>query len=1114
MKSTLQFNLFLILLFITIAALPAIGGAETAGAGRALYGYPDIDTRTLNAGPDATQLGAATRLIQAAPVSGQGPGVVTGLSLRWNGYGTPQLLRHHSGFLTGPSTRQPADLVRGYLASNADLFRFSDQTLAGLELIDSYVTRHNGATHVGFQLTAAGLPVYNAIITATVDAKGRIVILGGSYDPDVAASNSIVLNETQAITAALEAVGVKAPARLRLQPSATGFVFENTVADLYNPAPFTAELVMFSMGSGKNGRIAWRVVTSVDRTGTYESVIDAETGEILFRMNRVRADHGAEGNVYRVQNPTLGAQQITTFIGIDGSWVDDRTTDGNNAISYHDLDDTNTVGYQPQTPDNADPAYQHFNYTYTDAINTSGGTDVTTDRDAVITQAFYYVNMLHDYYYNLGFDEVSRNFQDDNFGRGGMENDRVLIEVDNGFNNGDCCNAFMDSNNDGTNGRLTLRVGLQPDNLDMHRAMNGDTVTHEFGHGLSNRMVGMGTLGSGVQTGALGEGWSDAAATELWNDPVYGEYNNGNNATGIRGVAYDTSTLVYSDLCSGGCQVHRDGRIWATVMWQVRAALIDTYGQGAGTALHAQLLIDGMKNTPTDPSYLDARDGYLTADVTNNAGANQCLLWAVFAEREMGSLAASLGNGSLITPSTVVPAECEPTADAGGPYVTPEGQPQTVDGSGSTESSDPSGGAITYAWDLDNDGDFDDGNNVTASFTNVGDNGLFTVRLQVTNAAGISDVDTTTVTVTNVAPTVNIDVNQIDQIDEFDVIEVNAGFSDPGWEDSYTYEIDWGTPAGDTSVGNANVTTEGGPGPDEGTVTDSHQYGDNGVYTITVTVTDDDGDSGSDSFILTVGNIDPGAVIDLSGTMIINGIPAIIAHVGENVPFSAGSTDPGSDDLTLTWDWDDGAPAPDVSTDYLVNSPAADPLPSPSVQPRDLTDDQVHAFTEACLYEVVFASSDDDGGDADDSLVVIISSNADRTRSAGYWYQAYRQRKNAVFTSEELECYLDITGFMSTVFNEETDVSTIDQAKKLLKGRTKPPMEQIFDRQLLAVWLNFANGSMDLGTLVDTDGDFVPDTSFADIISAAEAARMNPATTREELEAHKDLLELINVSSL
>ena len=75
-------------------------------------------------------------------------------------------------------------------------------------------------------------------------------------------------------------------------------------------------------------------------------------------------------------------------------------------------------------------------------------------------------------------------------------------------------------------------------------------------------------------------------------------------------------------------------------------------------------------------------------------------------------------------------------------------------------------------------------------------------------------------------------------------------------------------------------------------------------------------------------------------------------------------------------------------------------------------------------------------------------------------------------------------------------------------------MEAIFDRQLLAAWLNFANGAIDLETLFDTDGDAVPDASFADIVTAAEAARLNPATTNEELEGHKDFLESVNEGSV
>jgi hypothetical protein len=1114
-------------LAISIVLLTASGAAgplcadDGLGAGQAgecsaeqpLFGQPDVDVRAFDGVPSADQLAAAERLradVAAASRKLAGPSELT---LRWSGYGTPKMLRNPSGFLTPPSTADPIDIVLDFLASNAELYGLTEDSLARLELIRAYPTRHNGATHVGFRLTDDGRPVFGSIVTATVDADGRIVLIGGSYDPWAAATNDVVLDARAAVARALQAVGVDAPTPFRQLAADRGVAFANDIAVLREAAPLTAELVTFPLGGEGEARVAWRTVTEVDATGHYESIIDAETGELLYRRNLVVAS--AEGNVYRVQNPTLGSQQITPFVGVHGSWVDDRTTAGNNAIAYHDLNDTDTVGYQPETPASSDPNYQHFNYTYTDAINTSGGTDWNTDRDAVITQAFYFVNMLHDYTYMLGFDEAAGNFQEDNFSLGGLGSDRVLVEVDNGAAIGHCCNAFMGTPADGGNPRLTLRIGLAPDNLNMHRAMNGDTVTHEFGHGVSSRLVNMGSMGSGVQTGALAEGWSDGLATHIWDDPVYGEYNNGNTATGIRGVAYDTSTMVYSDLCSwsGGCGVHNDGRIWATMMWQLRAALIDAHGQAAGTDTHAQLMIDGMKNTPGNASFLDARDGYLGADVTNNSSANQCLLWRVFAEREMGEDATTVNNSSSVTAGTAVPAACVPVADAGGPYLTQEGQPVTVTASASTEATDPSGGPLSYAWDLDNDGQFDDATGVTASFTRVGQDGGFIVALQVTNAAGISDTDSAMVTVTNVAPTVTISATQVDTIDEGQTLLLSASFSDPGWQDTYTYQISWGTPAGDTSSGVAAVTTEGGPGPDLGAVTGSLQYGDNGGFLITVTVYDDDS-SGTDSFTLTVNNVAPSAIIDLSGTMIINGIPTVIAHAGEDIPFSGDSADPGSDDLTLSWDWDDGVPAPDVSTTYLLDDPNPDPLPSPSVDPRDVTDAKNHTFGDACLYEVGFQSWDDDGGMGDDSLIVIIAGNAELTRSAGYWYQAYRRLHNRPFEPDEIECFLDIVGFMSTVFNEETSAATVAEARDILAGGTSPSIEDIFDRQLLAAWLNFANGAIDLDTMVDIDGDTVPDASFADIVTAAEEARLNPATTPEELEGWKDILELINEGSL
>ncbi|MDF2177427.1 PASTA domain-containing protein [Aliiglaciecola sp. CAU 1673] len=77
-----------------------------------------------------------------------------------------------------------------------------------------------------------------------------------------------------------------------------------------------------------------------------------------------------------------------------------------------------------------------------------------------------------------------------------------------------------------------------------------------------------------------------------------------------------------------------------------------------------------------------------------------------------------------------------PTADPGGPYIGDEGQTFNLDGSG---SSDPTGQALTFAWDLDLDGLFDDafGSNVSPVFNTplVGKIGLL-----VTDTDGNEDI--------------------------------------------------------------------------------------------------------------------------------------------------------------------------------------------------------------------------------------------------------------------------------------------------------------------------------------------------------------------------------------
>jgi hypothetical protein len=282
-------------------------------------------------------------------------------------------------------------------------------------------------------------------------------------------------------------------------------------------------------------------------------------------------------------------------------------------------------------------------------------------------------------------------------------------------------------------------------------------------------------------------------------------------------------------------------------------------------------------------------------------------------------------------------------------------------------------------------------------------------------------------------------------------------------------------------------------------VSGSFRYGDNGTFRVTVSVTDKDGGSGSAGFDVTVRNVAP----------VIGAVATGVADVGSPASVSLELTDPGSDDLTATWVWGDGSP--DTVQTSLVNPPDADPPVSPSVQPRDIDVATTHTFGTACLYDVGPSVVDDDGGTADALVPVVITAAPSLSRGAGYWQTAYKGLLGSQFTNEQLQCYIDIAAFMSTVFNEARDASTIPLAHNdIFVAGLKGRVIQQLDRQLLTAWINFANGGVELDELLDTDGDGTLDTSYIDVMTTAEAIRNAPGSTKAQLETQRDILMRIN----
>ena len=129
---------------------------------------------------------------------------------------------------------------------------------------------------------------------------------------------------------------------------------------------------------------------------------------------------------------------------------------------------------------------------------------------------------MHDKLYELGFTEAAGNFQSNNFGRGGLGNDPVQAEAQEGYYNNSPNhqdNASFSTPPDGSSGLMQMYVFTGPTPA---RDADFDTevILHEYTHGLSNRRVGGGVGITALQSKGLGEGWSDFYSLALLSQPA------------------------------------------------------------------------------------------------------------------------------------------------------------------------------------------------------------------------------------------------------------------------------------------------------------------------------------------------------------------------------------------------------------------------------------------------------------------------------------------------------------------------------------------------------------------------------------------------------------------
>lgn len=218
---------------------------------------------------------------------------------------------------------------------------------------------------------------------------------------------------------------------------------------------------------------------------------------------------------------------------------------------------------------------------------------------------------------------------------------------------------------------------------------------HEWGHYLSNRLVpGLG----GTQSGGMGEGWGDFIGLLLLRrqgEALNGVYASGAYAPqgmsidslyyGIRRYPYSTnfnkSPLTFKHITTGqalpvgpprdsaiasadNAEVHNSGEVWCAMLWEAYSELLAATEGGSPRLTFDQAqdrmrtyLVAGLKATPGDPTFTEARDAMLA--VAAAADAQDFVAFCnAFSRRGIGTGAVSPDRASTTNAGVVESFVC------------------------------------------------------------------------------------------------------------------------------------------------------------------------------------------------------------------------------------------------------------------------------------------------------------------------------------------------------------------------------------------------------------------------------------------------------------------------
>jgi extracellular elastinolytic metalloproteinase len=681
--------------------------------------------------------------------------------------GAVSALTSQSGYLTDKAGGAPMTLAMNFVRNNLTALGLEAADLQGYAVTDVVYSKVTGATHIYLQQQYRGIPVYNAQLHINVNRDGRVISVNNSFLPGIARAVSSLSPRMQlpaAVSSAAQFSGIAAPAQLQSLQAPRGVQQESSVPQAgMSLLPIKGKLMLLPIRQGE-ARLVWNFqIHTLDEEHSWDYTVDANTGQVWTRFDWVAGD---QYRVYR--SPAESPNHTSPLPPSDGrvlvvnpanttaspfGWHDTNgvagaeftTTQGNNVQAYTDVDANNS-------PDAGSSPSGGTALNFDFALNLTQAPSAY--RPAAVTNLFYLNNFIHDVQYQYGFDEAGGNFQVNNYGRGGAGNDSVQAEAQDGAGTN---NANFGTPPDGQRPRMQMFIWTSP-NPDRDGDLDAGIVFHEYGHGISNRLIGgpanVNCLTNRQQAGeGLSDWWALAQTGEVGDhgtDPRgMGTYALGQatSGLGIRTQRYSTdpavNTWTYASI-NGMAVPHGVGSVWAQAAWEVYWKLVDKWGfdpnffnanGSAGNQRMMLYVVEGLKNTACNPTFTQIRDGIIQAAVDNHGGEDVCPMWEAFAAFGLGTNAVSGGaNSTTPTNGFAVPASCQ----GGGGTVVFTDDFETA--KGWTTNPNGTDTATTGQWERGNPEDTNSAGAKQLGTTTSGVNDLVTARLAGASA-GVNDVD-------------------------------------------------------------------------------------------------------------------------------------------------------------------------------------------------------------------------------------------------------------------------------------------------------------------------------------------------------------------------------------